>query len=293
MPGENPNNRFSQPDPAQKSSAKDAEDPLSSHKIPTIKTMKADVSQYLKGGDVSLVDIAKTARVSRPKETSPLPKILLVGGGILLILGLFAGAWLLFYQKQEEEIIVFTAPSLIFSDKQQIIAVKSSDRSELIQAVKTALKSPIPLNTLWHFPILLDQKFLNAADFLGFLEIKPPINFSQALEGDFMLGVFYLKKNSPFLIFKIRSYELGFSGMLEWEKRMANDFKEIFLIENSIKSGQKFQNKMIKNRDARVLYDIEEKPLLIYSFLSKNLLVIAADLESFEEIIRRSLVSNP
>jgi hypothetical protein len=262
-------------------------------KIPSLRTLKGDISEYMKSRTVSLVDIAAEASKQRRfDETENQSKkfLVLTSVIILLVAGLGIGGWLVFLKESAAPETTFQPPkSLILSEKQEIITLKSESRSELISLIQKTIETPISPNSILNIPVLLETKdkkeFLQAKNFFSILGIKPPANLVQSLEGPFMLGIFYQKQN--FLILKIKSFDLALSGMRDWEKNIAQDLKEIFQIQNVSPINQKFQDKIIKNRDARILYDVSGNPILVYAFVGKNYLVIAPDSDTLEEIFRR------
>ncbi len=252
---------------------------------------------------MSLIDVAaeisKHRRFSEEITTQTKKTLLLAVVIFLLVAGLGIGTWLILKGGNSGQTESFLQPpkSLIFSNKQKIITLKSESRSELTGIIQQALDSPLDLNTILNLPIFIETKekkeFLTAQRFLDILGITPPANLTQSLEGSFTLGVFYLKKNSPFLIFRIRSFDLGKSGALNWEKTMARDLREIMRIQTLLPETRHFQDKVIKNHDTRILYDDANNPALIYAFFGKNYLVITSDSDTFEEIIRRFNISPP
>ncbi len=264
-----------------------------------IRTLRGDVSAYMKEKDVSLIDIAAAASRQRHfgEETKETNRTFLMAGGIFLLLaGIAIAGWLLFFRKEPltDEIKTNAPESLITFEKQEVAVLRSENKEELIGLIQKKFESPISINTILDIPIFLKsqnkKEYLSSSKFLEILEIKPPANFSQSLDGNFTLGIYYLKKNSPFLVFKISSFDLGFSGALNWEKKMANDLKDILLVKN-IGLSRQFQDKIIKNRDARILYDADNNPILMYAFINKKYLVIAADADTFEEIMKRAAIS--
>ena len=245
---------------------------------------------------MSLVDIVAEATKQRrfddniPERSK---KTAILGVGILFLIGAMAiGGWL-FLKKEKVspvETSLETPKPLILSEETKIIIINLESKTHLINLVQDSLNAAIPLNAIRYLPILLKTKekeeYLDAKNFLNILGANPPANFIQSLDGPFTLGVFYLKRNSPILIFKIRSFDLAFSGALNWEKNMARDLREVILIKK-LPASYNFQDKTIKNHDVRVLYDESAKPVLMYSFINKEKLVITADSESLEKIFGR------
>jgi len=250
----------------------------------------------MKTKDLSLVDIAAEASKRRRFDEEPFQEkrsLLLLGGFILLIAGLAIGGWLIFFKGKtsSQETVLQPPKSPVFSEKQEIIGLKSERRSELIFLVREKLNSPVAVNSVLNIPIYLETEkektFIQGLKLFQLLEINPPADFVQSLEGSFALGVFNLKKNTPFLIFKIRSFDLAFNGALNWEKNMAKDLKEILLIQNIPQASQKFQDKIVKNHDSRVLYNASSSPVIIYSFAGKDYFITTTDIDTLEEIFNR------
>jgi len=265
-------------------------------KIPALHTLRGDVTEYIKERDISLTEIAaQTARQRYFNEESGRSKrfFILAAIFVLLVTGLGIGGWYIFLrEKPTSEKTTLQAPKpIIVSEKQEIITLKSENRSELINSIQKKLDSPIPLNTILDIQILLEtpdkKEFLKTKDFFNILEITPPENITQALEGSFDLGVYYLKKNVPFLVLKIRSFELAVAGMFEWEKKLNSDLAPVLLIKNKAVAGKKFQDGMLKNHDIRILYDASSTPIIAYAFINTENLLITTDFDTIEEIFRR------
>ncbi len=244
---------------------------------------------------MSLVDIAAEASKQQRRFDDSIPerskKTIFIGAGILfLIAALTVG---LYFKKEKispDQTNLITPKPLILSEETKTIILNSERKASLINLVQESLNAAIPLNAIRYLPIILKtgekEEYLDAQKFLNILGANPPSSFIQALDGPFTLGVFYLKRNSPILIFKIRSFDLAFSGVLNWEKNITKDLMEVMLVKN-LPASDNFLDKIIKNHDVRVLYDESEKPVLMHSFIDKERMIIATDFESLEEIFGR------
>ncbi len=265
-------------------------------RIPALHTLKGDVTEYIKERDISLTEIAaQGARQRYSNEESGRSKRFFVLAAIfvLFVAGLGFGGWYVFLREKpaSEETAFRTPKPIIVSEKQEIITLKSEKRSELVGSMQQKLDSLIALNTVLDIPIFLEtpdkKEFLKTGSFFNILEITPPANVTQALEGSFGLGVYYLKKNVPFLVLKIRSFELAAAGMFEWEKKLSSDLAPVLLIKNKAAIGKKFQDGMLKNHDVRILYDASNNPIIAYTFINAGYLLITTDSDTIEEIFRR------
>ncbi len=265
-------------------------------KISSLHTLRGDVTEYIKERDISLTEIAaQSARQRYSRDESGRSKrfFILAAIFVLFAAGLGFGGWYFFLkEKPVSEKNTFQTPKpIIVSEKQEIITLKSEDRSELVGSIQQKMDSPIALNTILDIPILLEtpdkKEFLKTESFFNILEIAPPANMIQSLEGSFGLGVYYLKKNVPFLVLKIRSLELATAGMFEWEKKLSSDLAPVLLIKNKALIGAKFRDGVLKNHDIRILFDASNNPIITYTFINTEYLLFTIDSETIEEIFRR------
>lgn len=116
---------------------------------------------------------------------------------------------------------------------------------------------------------------------------------------------------SPFFILSVATYSETFSGMLLWEPKMTQDFKQIFfsypppvptapiatstkkvtakptIIPNISNEPLKFIDEVIANHDVRVYRDASGRSVMLYGYWNQKTLVIARDPASFSEILQR------
>lgn len=265
-------------------------------KISSLHTLKGDLSEYIKERDISLSEIvAQNARQRYINEEPGRSKrfFILTAISILIIAGLGFGGWYVFLRGNPaiQENTLQTPKPIIVSEKQEIITLASEKRSELVSAIQQKMDSPIAIGTVLDIPVLIEtadkKEFLKTESFFNILGITPPANITQALEGSFGLGIYYLKKNVPFLVLKIRSLDIATAGMFEWEKNLSSDLTPVLLIKNKALIGEKFRDGVIKNHDIRILYDASNNPVIAYIFINSGNLLITTDLDTITEIFSR------
>lgn len=131
-----------------------------------------------------------------------------------------------------------------------------------------------------------------------------PASLTRWLSDAFMFGVFVLDQQYPFLVFKTDSYEDAFAGMLRFESSMTSSLEPLFgealrpnanpqiatsstdRPNNPPQSGQ-FEDRIIQNKDTRVLEHPNGSTQLIYSFVTNDTLVITTDESALVEIFNR------
>lgn len=168
------------------------------------------------------------------------------------------------------------------------------------------------------------ERQLTTEEFFTILNSRAPNGLLRSLDPNFLLGVYAFTPREMFAVFKVNSYDAAFAGMFEWEPSIESDIGDIFInkkervdrnisalsttrstssetndvsttsisttTENSpfgVFSQRKFVDKVLSNKDARVLVDTNGKEAMIYTFIDKETLVIATSEKSLKEILFR------
>ena len=119
-----------------------------------------------------------------------------------------------------------------------------------------------------------------------------PPSLSRSFGKEYMMGIYSFDTNETFIIISIDDYSLAYPGMLKWEENMANDLDGLFdLSKNGVLETNTFVDETVKNRDMRVLKDSTGKPLVLYSFIDRETLVITKN-ESILSAIVGKIVLN-
>jgi hypothetical protein len=127
-------------------------------------------------------------------------------------------------------------------------------------------------------------------EFIEVLESNAPASLVRAIEPHFMLGTIGINDaTETFLILKLNSYENTFAGMLQWEKSLALDLGSMFstsLVIQELPPEISFIDLTDRNKDIRAL-TYENIPVLLYSFLEKEVLIITESVEALRSLIER------
>ena len=168
---------------------------------------------------------------------------------------------------------------------------------------------------------------LTTEQFFSVLGTRIPNSVVKSLDPVFLLGVYAYTPREMFVIFKVKSYDTAFAGMLDWEPNIETDIGNIFISNDSTKSinplttstvststtasssdlsanpagtttpntgsslqiftQKRFVDKVLSNKDTRILQDQSGTPYMLYTFLDKNTLVIATSEKALKEILFR------
>ena len=129
-----------------------------------------------------------------------------------------------------------------------------------------------------------------AQRFFFFIDSRVPPSLLRSLGNNFALGFHTFNGNHPFLVLKTGFYENAFAGMLGWEQYMARDIFPIFGIKKKEGSAiflRPFEDKTVKNLDARVLKDDDGEILLFYVFKDKGTIIITDSENTLSELVKR------
>jgi hypothetical protein len=184
--------------------------------------------------------------------------------------------------------------SIVKADYTFTLDISGKDREGIVSAIEEGLGTPPSGLRVTNFllteknilgitrPLSPEKFFSKLSSFVppGFLRATGPI-----LNVGFLT---FSNKKEGFIISEIESFENAFDGMLDWEKNLVTDLKFLVTSGNDVPLGN-FRDAVIQDKDSRILRDRVGRSILIYSFIEKNVLLIARNEETFEEISNRYL----
>ncbi|MDB5266756.1 MAG: protein of unknown function with transrane region [Parcubacteria group bacterium] len=235
------------------------------------------------------VTIESSEEVAARKHT-----LLLVIGTLLLIsIGGGAG-WYAYigYKTKTEVPVVLDVPNKFLAYESIVnINALALNRDAFIQTV-TAEKEKGSGTKLIELRRgdALNSPVMNTDTFLALMQSRASGSLVRALDPLFMLGLIGANPRHTFIIIKLDSFENAYPGMLNWEQYLAGDLLPLFAtidVVKAIPEGQLWSDVTIQNKDARVLKDLGNKTVLIYSFFDNNRLVITDTEETLRTIITR------
>lgn len=273
--------------------------------IKPLRTLRGDIEEVVREGKTSAVKIAvaETQRATGAEETVsnftaprrelPWKNILIGAAGAILIAAGSASLYFIYLKIDTPQLINITAKrqTIINTEAEKVLDISNLDRPKIIAAINTE-KIALPKNLSTVTSISFVQKTgattteaMPASDFLEQLQIQAGAPFIRALEPDFVFGFHNIGQLEPFLILKTNAYDFAYDGMLKWENYLATDLGSIFL--STTTSSNSFEDKIIYNKDARVLRGADGTIRLLYSFNDKNTIIITANETTFKNLVDR------
>lgn len=280
--------------------------------IPPLRTYKDDIAKTIRKRQESFVSVlaaeskrrAKRAQVSAREEKTRISQFILVASAILFVAGISSFGLFFLLREGREGPALLAIPSHIFTEEQREIDITGKNRTGVMRAlINEGKETNLTLGSLaqlYPTEVFIGEKRLVPPDvFLSRLEVRAPDVFFRILDDTMTLGVHIVSGNQSFLILSVNSFETAFASMLEWEDDIHEDLAPLFGSPSRIEPegsivfsvSTPFVDKVIKNRDARILRDNDGDIAFLYSFLDKETLVITTNELTFNEIVTRFITS--
>ncbi len=277
--------------------------------LPRIKTYKGDIADVVKKDNVSAVKIALAENKRREHNqqieeiSSPTSKknlVYIITTIVLLLGGLGVVAFFLLTNNSQsnnnQTITVGGNSDVIFSEIQKKITITGNSGAEVSNIVTKEKNTQIPLGTIEKLVFVSSNGTtsspVDVQDLFGILNSRAPDVLLRSFSPDLFFGLHSYDGNNAFLIVSLESFDQAYAGMLKWEPDVQDDIGSLFGISGTkiaspADSSPKWQDRVISNKDTRVLVDQNGNILLFYSFTDNKTLVITNNQDTFKEILNR------
>lgn len=288
--------------------------------IPQIETYNSDVAQAIKKNSVSAMQIALAEQkkqqdrqfastiVEDEKPHSLLIKILF--GGLFLVIIILGYLWWAGYltpkagtvQTQDNTVPVQQTVSPIKIEQRQIIPIDGKDSISIKNDINKVKNGNIDSATVKEMVLGTQStngsvKSVSSADLFARLDTHAPTQLVRSLGSDYIMGVYGSYPRETFIIFNVKSYDNAFAGMLNWESYINEDIGTIFDrgTTQSVKSGTSssmtnqrvFTDKILFNKDTRILNNTDGQTKMLYSFIDPKTLIVVSSETGLRELISR------
>lgn len=276
--------------------------------VKNIHTYVSDMADAVRQNEASVIKIALAEKekkeqeeIYKQTETTSSSKFLYIVGGVILIFVACLFVYFVINKKEKESLELPTTNKI-----ETIISYDDSvtiDTSNFISKKEITDSLTIETSKINNLKIIkyisLKKKNNNvyepisSSDLISILKLNIPSPLKRSMNEDYMVGTYFNKSsniNNLFIIFSIKDYNLAYASMLEWEKLILEDTFDIFnikLSENEYLLEKSWEDIVINNKDARVLYNRNGEGVLYYIFIDKNNLLLTKDKDAIKEINAR------
>ncbi len=276
--------------------------------IPTVqknsplKTYAGDFADRIKttgASTTTVLAVEQDAHVTIPTEPPATKQkssfILGIAGGILFLAAI-AGAYFTYSRyvalSLPVPVISRVATPIVVEEQEEI----SGKGKELLGEIQQSLARPLAPGSIRLFSL----SPVASSSIFGMLQLPAPNVLLRNIDSETSIaGLISVGEQSPFFILRVTSFGDTFSGMLQWESRIAKDLQELFPAYEAMPVStttpdfftppeeQSFVDKSVANYDVRILFDTEQREILVYGYWNQRTLVIARNSATFTELLRR------
>lgn len=278
---------------------------------PSVQTYAEDMARVIGDNTQGLVKKIIHGEEEHEEEKKNLSpeskqnKIFMFVGSILLFLSLATLAYFIFFKKD-----IGTVPveqqfvPIIFTDKNSFLEIAGFNKDEITQTVfNQTNNTKVKTGGIEGVYLTENKQIVGLRKFISLIKSTfAPDENSLLVNDNFLMGVVNdpteddSSATSPttkdfFILIKIRSIADIFDTMRAWENKMFYDLHSFFGV--SINSGtnylltKDFENNVIENKNARILYDKDGQIVISYLFPDDNSLIITNSIKATREIMLR------
>jgi hypothetical protein len=265
-----------------------------------------DVIEGSTGGQVKKIIHGEEAREVEKKEQSPESKknkLFMALGTLLAMVSLGLLFFLLFSNTVKTVEVEKPYIPIILTDRNTLLEVKSLTKNEITDKIyKAEINSSVkPGEVEAIFPVE-NQNLIGLRHFLALIEAHFSPGGANTFIGDnFLLGVVKIDPstdfsvlrpgNGFFFIMRMRAMPDIFNSLRAWEEFMLSDLHSFAGInitrDTNYLFSKNFEDGIVENKNARILYDNEGSAILMYVFANDNTVIITNNLKAAHEVMLR------
>ncbi len=276
------------PEQNQKTNNEEQKETLKNERVPikSLRTFQGDVQEAISKNKYSATTVLvseQKRKIERPeiadlqKKSEVKNKTYLVLGTTFILLGIISFLALYIINPNDGININQNPKTLVTFSDERNISDTELNRENLINLITENKQSwGSTVNSVLYINTSSEKQEGSIEKVVSIIGPNMLPSLQRSFGKDYMLGIYSFDTNETFIILTVDDFPLAYSGMLKWESDMAYDLDGFFdiLNENFDESSNVFIDETAKNRDMRILKDKNGNPLVLYSFIDRQTLVI-------------------
>lgn len=182
---------------------------------------------------------------------------------------------------------------IIFNDKSVFLDVKDLDKDKITQTILNEVNTTeVKAGGVEGIYLTENKKVVGLRKFTTLIKSAFVSGDNTLFVNDnFLLGVVNGEAKDFFMLLKMRSITDIFDAMRAWEGKMFSDLHGFFGVDISSETKAlltaDFQNGIVENKNARILYDQNNKIIMMYILADDNSVIITNTEKAAHEIMLR------
>lgn len=271
-----------------------------------VQTYAEDMAGVLAGGEGSMIKKiihSEEEEERRKKNLSPESKknkFFMIMGMVFILAALGVLLFLLFKKGPSKVPVEKQFTPLVFIDTESVLEVAGLKKDAIAEKVNEAVTgTKVKAGGVEGIYLTLDKTPVGLRKFVELIGGNFNPGNNTLVYDSFLMGVVkssgQAAPNGFFILLKMRSIPDIFDAMRSWEGKMFSDLHGFagtaIAPETKYLLGKNFEDGVVENKNARILYDHEGNAVLMYVFADDNSVVISNTRDAVREIMIRLAVS--
>src|ERR1035437_1688456 len=272
-----------------------------------VRTYTEDMAEVLENDTQGLVKkIIHGAKEHEQERENLSPeskknKFFMIVSILLIVLAVITLSFFIFKNSVSNTVSVLKQfVPIIFNDQSTYIEVSALNRDEIIQTVLNEVNATkVQVGGVEGIYLTENKQMIGLRRFIALIKSSfAPGDNTLFVNDNFLMGAMQtgLKSTSPtagnfFILLKVRSNADIFNSLRLWEPNLLTDLHGFFgtnvSSDTSYLFKKEFQDGIVENKNARILYDNNGKIVMMYIFADDNSVIITDSQEAAHEIILR------
>ena len=227
-------------------------------------------------------------------------RVFMVISILFIFLALAILSFFVFFNKRPDTVLVIPqSRSLIFADHTDFKAIDGFSKDQIIETVSNqASAAPVDKGGVEGIYLTESNKVLGFESFIAHIRGNLTTDQTSVIGDNFLIGALNngtdngsSPANNLFMLFKVSSFFDIFPVMQSWESKMFYDLHGFFGIKTSADNNylftKDFEDGIVANKNARILYDNNRQIVLMYVFIDDTSIVITNSEAATREVITR------
>ena len=187
--------------------------------------------------------------------------------------------------------------SIIYTDKTQLLPIDNLTKDEIIKSINAEVSATdVKSGAIEAIYLTENNRSIGFSRFAELLQLNIPAEISSYTDENFLIGAYNGNTKSFFILMKVKSFTDIFPGFKLWEDKMFFDLHSLFGTEINVDTKdlltKDFSDTIIANKNARTLFDKDNKSIVEYVYANETSVVIISNDETANEIMLRLSTGN-
>ena len=264
----------------------------------TVQTYAEDMAKVIQGdkeGLIKKIIHGEEEAEKEKKNLSPESKknqFFMFAGIVLFLVALGVFSFFFFSQTNNTVPVTEQFAPFIFNDKTAFIEVAGLNKDKIAQSVRNGvINTKVKSGGVEAIYLTNNKKIASFPDFISLIKAELNQADINLIDKNFLMGAVNRESRDFFILLKVLSITDVFNPLRNWENKMFSDLNGFFGVGISAETKylltKNFEDGIIENKNARILYDQDNKIVMMYVFANDTSVIITDSENATNEIILR------